>query len=229
MPHLSPQRATFWQKLGPGGLASLLLALFSGLFCFGLPVWAARRAVLAAARGGTLRAADAILVLGRRLENNGLTDVFRQRLEHAASLWLMGLAPRVIVAGGITGDAALSEAEAGRDWLEELGLPEEAILVEDRSQHTLENLFNVREDLRANGWSRLILVSDPLHLARALACAKGLGLDVSGSPATACPPHRGSLAWWLRSCREAFLLHWYRMGMAYSRLIRSEKQLARVT
>jgi uncharacterized SAM-binding protein YcdF (DUF218 family) len=229
MSHAAPPRSTFWQKLGPGGFASLVLAFLGGLLTLGLPVWYQRRKVLKAAKGDPLRKADVILVLGRRLERNQITDVFRQRLEHAASLWLMGIAPRVIVTGGVTGDATRSEAEAGLAWLEAQDLPEEAILVEDRSQHTLENLFNIRECLRTRAWSSIVLVSDPLHLARALAVARGLGLDVTGSPAVQCLPRRGTLSWWMRSLREAFLLYWYHTGMTYSRLIRSKRQLSRVT
>jgi uncharacterized SAM-binding protein YcdF (DUF218 family) len=229
MSHLAPPRATFWQKLGPGGFASLAIAFVGGVATLGIPFWVCHRKVLNAAKGKPLQSADAILVLGRRLDGDRPTEVFTQRLEHAASLWLMGLAPRVIVSGGITGNATLSEAEAGREWLLEHGVPEERVLAEDRSQHTLENLFNIREDLRAQGWSTLILVSDPLHLARALAVSRGFGLEVIGSPATACPPRPGSFNWWTRSLSEAFLLHWYRTGMLYSRIIRSERQLSRVT
>ena len=229
MPHSAPPRATFWQKLGPGGFVSLGVAFLSGLVTLGIPVWFCHRKVLAASTGGPLRTVDAILVLGRRLEGDQPTEVFRQRLAHAADLWLMGLAPRVIVSGGVTGDATWSEAEAGRAWLLEHGLPDELVLVEERSQHTLENLFNIRENLRSEGWCTLILVSDPLHMARALALSRGFGLEVIGSPASLCPPPPGSCGWWMRSLREAFLLHWYRIGMAYSRLIRSERQLSRVT
>ena len=229
MPHTAPPRATFWQMLGPGGFASLAIALVCGALTLGLPLVFCLRRILQASKGGPLRSVDAILVLGRRLEGDRLTEVFQQRLEHAADLWLMGLAPRVIVSGGITGNATWSEAEAGRAWLLERGLPDELVLAEDRSQHTLENLFYVREDLRAKEWSTLILVSDPLHMARALAFARGLGLRVTGSPAAACPPSPGTFRWWTRSLREAFLLHWYRTGMAYSCLIRSKRLLSRVT
>lgn len=229
MTYLAPQRSTFWQRLGPGGFASLLLASAGALLGLGIPVWLCRRKVIEAAAGQPLRQADAILVLGRRLEQDRITEVYRQRLEHAATLWLLGVAPRVIVTGGITGDATRSEADAGRVWLDERGIPEEDILLEDRSQHTLENLFNVREHLRAEGWEKLVLVSDPLHMARALACARGLGLNTTGSPAKDCPPAPGSFGWWWRAIREAFFLHWYRTGKAYSRLIRSERQLSRVT
>jgi hypothetical protein len=72
-------------------------------------------------------------------------------------------------------------------------------------------------------------VSDPLHLARAKATALGLELEVRCSPAMDALPVQGSLAWWRRAAVEAFLLHWYHTGMVYSRVIKSERQLKRVT
>lgn len=228
-PFHAPPRASFLQKLGPGGAASLGLAVLTGLGFAAIP-WVLRvRQVLRGAAGDDPASVDAILVLGRRLEANRPTPVFVARLAHAESLWRRGIAPRIIVAGGTTGTAAISEAEAGRDWLLARGLPEEALLLEDRSQHTLENLFNVRATLRAEGWKTLLVVSDPLHLARAKATARGLDLCVRCSPALEAPPRRGSLAWWRRAAAEGFLLHWYHTGMFYSRLIRSQRQLERVT
>ena len=41
-----------------------------------------------------------------------------------------------------------------------------ALTTEDRSRNTLENLFNVRERAREEGWRRFLIVSDPLHIAR---------------------------------------------------------------
>ena len=225
----APPHASFLQKLGPGGAASLGLALLSSLGLAGLP-WLYRCGqVLRGVRGDEPLAADAILVLGRRLEENRLTPVFEARLAHAEALWRRGFAPRIFLAGGTTGTALRSEAEAGGDWLLARGVPMAAIYLEDHSQHTLENLFNIRTELRAAGWRTLLLVSDPLHLARARATALGLNLDVFCSPASAAPPRRGSFGWWRRVALEGFLLHWYHTGMLYSRLIRSERQLERVT
>jgi uncharacterized SAM-binding protein YcdF (DUF218 family) len=229
VPFHAPPHASFLQKLGPGGASSLGLALLSTLGLAGLP-WLYRcRQVLRGVGGDEPRAADAILVLGRRLEDNHLTPVFEARLAHAEALWRRGFAPRIFLAGGTTGTALRSEAEAGGDWLLARGIPMAAIYQEDHSQHTLENLFNVRTELRAAGWRTLLLVSDPLHLARARATALGLNLDVVCSPASAAPPSRGSLGWWRRAALEGFLLHWYYTGILFSRLIRSERQLERVT
>ena len=59
------------------------------------------------------------------------------------------------------------EAQAGRDFLVEQGVPADSVWMEARSRHTLENLFNVRATMRSHGWRKLILISDPLHLPRA--------------------------------------------------------------
>ena len=228
-PYHAPPRASFLQKLGPGGAASLGLAALTVLGLAGLP-WAYRlRQVLRGVHGDDLAPADAILVLGRRLEADRPTRVFESRLAHAEALWRRGLASRIFIAGGTTGKARLSEAEAGRDWLVARGVPASVLLLEARSQHTLENLFNVRADLRAAGWRTLLMVSDPLHLARARATARGLDLEVRCSPARDAPPARGSLAWLQRAALEAFRLHWYHTGMVYSRIIGSRQQLERVT
>jgi len=228
-PYHAPPRATFIQKLGPGGVASLGLAILTMIGLLGLPGFFRLRTVLHGIDGDDPVPADAILVLGRMLDGDRITQVFQARLAHAEALWRQGLAPRLFVAGGITGTASRSEAEAGRDWLLAQGVPTGAILLEDRSQHTLENLFNVRSSMRKEGWRTLLLVSDPLHLARARATALGLELDVRCSPALEAPPGRGSFAWWRRAAQESFLLHWYHTGMFYSRLTRSEAALERVT
>lgn len=228
-PYHAPPRASFFQKLGPGGAASLGLAILTTLGLGGLPWLYRLRQVLRAVPGEEPGAADAILVLGRQLDGDRLTPVFEARLARAVSLWREGLAPRIFVAGGTTGRASRSEAEAGREWLLARGLPDTVIHLEDRSQHTLENLFNVRSRLRAEGWRNLLVVSDPLHLARAKATALGLQLEVRCCPAAEAPPARGSLGWWRRAALEGFLLHWYHTGMLYSRLLGRRAQLERVT
>jgi uncharacterized SAM-binding protein YcdF (DUF218 family) len=218
-----------WREMGPGGPTSITLAAITAIVGLGLPVLYRLRGVLSHARLDERAPADLILVLGRELRDDRPTPVFRARLEHGARLLQEGWAPRILVSGGVTGASRVSEAEAGRELLLGQGLPESAVLVEGGSRHTLENLFNVRETLRRESWQRVILVSDPLHLARAASVARGLKLEILLSPAAHCPPARGSFGWARRAVHEAFLLHWYHVGLAYSRAIRSERLLGRVT
>ena len=227
--YAAPARSTFWQKLGPGGLPSFGLAALSVVGLLGLPLLWRMREIVGSAPMAEEQPCDLILVLGRKLAGDAPTAVFEARLAHGEALWRAGLAPRIVVAGGITGRATRSEAEAGRAWLLARGVPPGAVLTEGNSQHTLENLFFVRETLRANGWRTLLLVSDPLHLARATAFARGLGLDSRRAPARDCPPAKGSPGWWRRAALEAFFLHWYRTGLIYTRCFGSKRQLERVT
>jgi uncharacterized SAM-binding protein YcdF (DUF218 family) len=219
----------WWRELGHGGASTFSLALLSAVLGLGLPVLWRMRVVFATAKRDDTGPADAVLVLGRSLAGDEPTAVFRARLDHGATLWRTGLAPRIVISGGRTGRSTKSEAAAGHDYLVATGVPSEALSLEDRSRHTLENLYFVRDTARERGWKRILLVSDPLHLARAAALARGLGLDVRVSPAVAAPPPRGSLRWTLRAIREGFLLHWYYVGLTFSRAIGARRMLERVT
>lgn len=213
--------------LGPGALTTFSLAALTALVGLGAPVfWRLAEVLRVARRQPPLQEADAIVVLGRQLERDQPSAVFRARLEHGAALWREGLAPLVVLTGGLTGAATRTEAEAGRELLVAAGVPLEVIVCEGRSRHTLENLYNTREDL-GPGRRRIIVVSDDLHLARACTLASNLGFEVTGSAAPAASAR--SLTRWIRGLREAALLHWYLVGVKYSRLIGSERLLSRVT
>lgn len=214
--------------LGPGALSSFGIAAGSALLGLGLPVAYRLWQVVEASRRDGRRNADCILVLGRALAGDQPTAVFRARLERAARLYREGLAPRVMIAGGLTGDATRSEAEAGREVLAASGVPSAAILLEDQSRHTLENLFHARATLRELGLRTVLLVSDRLHVARAEAYARGFGLDVTSSPAPY-PSRVPVLGPAVRALRESFFVHWYHCGVLYSRVIGSRRLLERVT
>src|SRR5438552_3359836 len=72
--------------------------------------------------------ADAIVVLGAAQYNGRPSPVFRARLDHAAALYQRGLAPIVLVTGGVGAHDTLNEAEVGRDYLLKAGRPEAAVL-----------------------------------------------------------------------------------------------------
>src|SRR2546422_1399787 len=72
--------------------------------------------------------ADAIAVLGAAQYNGHPSPVFRARLDHAATLYLRGLAPVVLVTGGVGSRDSVSEAEVGRRYLLQAGLPPQALV-----------------------------------------------------------------------------------------------------
>src|SRR6266513_4899862 len=72
--------------------------------------------------------ADAIAVLGAAQYNGRPSPVFKARLDHAATLYQRGLAPVVLVTGGVGAHDSLNEANVGRDYLTRLGLPDAAVI-----------------------------------------------------------------------------------------------------
>src|SRR4029450_3247667 len=88
----------------------------------------------------TVERADAILVLGAAEYDGRPSPGFPGRLEHAELLYDQQRAPLVMVLGdGQPGDIT-TEAEAGRDYLVEQGLPADAVVAEPVGHSTLESL-----------------------------------------------------------------------------------------
>src|SRR5437667_12246687 len=85
-------------------------------------------AVRLAAAPGEARSADAIAVLGAAQYNGRPSPVFRARLDHAAALYQRGLAPVVLVTGGVGSGDTVSESDVGRRYLLKAGLPDGAVV-----------------------------------------------------------------------------------------------------
>lgn len=126
--------------------------------------------------------ADAAVVLGAAVLRTEPSPVFVERLRHAAELYKAGTVRTVVVSGGLAPGDKFSEAIAGRDWLLAQGVPAAAILTEEQSHTTFQNLENVKPILAANGIGRVLIVSDPLHMKRAMTIALADGLDAYPSP-----------------------------------------------
>lgn len=126
--------------------------------------------------------ADAAMVLGAAVIWRTPTPVLVERLRHAANLYKAGQVKRIVVTGGRSPEDQLSEAAASRNWLVGAGIPANAILMEDKSRTTLENFSLAKPVLQANGVQTVLVVSDPLHMRRALMIADQLRIKAKPSP-----------------------------------------------
>jgi uncharacterized SAM-binding protein YcdF (DUF218 family) len=126
---------------------------------------------------------DAIGVLGAAEYDGRPSPVFRARLDHARDLYNRGIAPIIITLGGTAGDE-YSEGAVGREYLMSLGIPESAIIAETESRNTEESARRIAVIARANGFRRLVVVSDGTHLFRIHEICAADGLDVLTSPRT---------------------------------------------
>jgi uncharacterized SAM-binding protein YcdF (DUF218 family) len=121
--------------------------------------------------------ADGIVVLGAAQYDGVPSPVFAGRLDHAALLFEQGRADRVLVLGaGQPGDR-FTEAEAGRTYLVEKGVPEEAIVPVPKGHTTFESLRAAARVMKESGMDSAFLVSDPWHNARVERMAADLGID----------------------------------------------------
>jgi uncharacterized SAM-binding protein YcdF (DUF218 family) len=117
--------------------------------------------------------ADAIIVLGRGVTPTGdLPLPARFRVERAVSLYRIGVAPRLIVTGRwslMTVDPPpITEARAMADLAIRLGVPSEAVLIEEEARDTIGNAYFVaRRLLEPNGWRSVRVVTSDFHVPRA--------------------------------------------------------------
>jgi uncharacterized SAM-binding protein YcdF (DUF218 family) len=134
------------------------------------------------ARKDARPSSDAIVVLGSAQYNGVPSSIFEARLEHALDLYEDGVAPVIVTVGGkATGDQ-FSEAEAGREYLADAGVPDDALLAVQEGADTLESMRAVGAQFDDRGWDTAVLVTDPWHAMRAERMAEDAGMDASSSP-----------------------------------------------
>jgi uncharacterized SAM-binding protein YcdF (DUF218 family) len=125
---------------------------------------------------------DAIVVLGAAQYRGRPSPVLRARLDHAIGLYARGLAPRLVLTGGIAEGDTASEAAVSRSYVLRAGVPDSAILLENDGRTTAQSIDRVARLLSARRLESVVLVSDPFHLARAGHLARRAGLVVRTSP-----------------------------------------------
>lgn len=125
---------------------------------------------------------DAAIVLGAAVWGAEVSPVFRERINHAIDLYRAGKVKKIIFTGGQGNRDELTEAAEARQFAIKNGIPAKDILIEESSHTTYENVVNAKLVADANGLSKVLIVSDPMHMKRALAMAKDIGLDAYPSP-----------------------------------------------
>ena len=128
------------------------------------------------------RKADVAIILGASTSNGTVSPVYQERLNHGIDLYREGYVDKLIVTGGIGEGNDQSDAYAAKQYAISQGIPATDILTEDTSTITQENLENSKTIMEQNEYSTAIIVSDPLHMRRAMLLAKDAGISVYSSP-----------------------------------------------
>jgi uncharacterized SAM-binding protein YcdF (DUF218 family) len=125
---------------------------------------------------------DCIIVLGAAVQGITASPVFEERIRHGISLYDSGVAPKLLFTGGIGDGQIHSESRVGRFTAVRHGVPATDILVEEKSRTTQQNLSEALAVMKQHGIRSAIIVSDPLHMKRAMMMAEDLDMAVVSSP-----------------------------------------------
>ncbi|WP_202708847.1 YdcF family protein [Sporosalibacterium faouarense] len=126
--------------------------------------------------------ADAAIVLGAATWGSKPSPVFEERIKHGIWLYENGYVNKLIFTGAKGEGSNFSEAEVAKNYAIDESVPNEDIFIEEKSTITQENLFYASKIVKNNDFSRVIIVSDPLHMKRAMLMAIDYGLNAHSSP-----------------------------------------------
>ncbi|MFC4216720.1 YdcF family protein [Pseudophaeobacter arcticus] len=153
------------------------------------------------------------VILGAAVQSDGTpSPTLRRRALHAVEMFRQGRVTHVICCGGL-GRFPPREAEVMRRICREEGVPDAAILLEDQSHTTLENLGNIRPILADLDQPEILIVTDGYHKWRALLTARHFGFGAQ----VACPAMSGTagrrvVKSWLREIPALIYYLWRLRG-----------------
>jgi Uncharacterized conserved protein len=154
---------------------------------------------------------DAIVVI-----SGGDTDA---RVKGGVDLYKKGVSKNLILSGAAADKSGPSNAAVMKDNAISLGVPEEAILIDEFSENTAENAQKARSIMEEEDIDSIVLVTSPYHQRRAyLEFQKELGIDVRIYNYPTPDDSSNSLAWWFmpwgmyRGVSEVF-----KIGFVYAR------------
>lgn len=151
------------------------------------------------------------VILGAQVLPGGrASKTLEARVRHGANLQRRGEVDLLIPTGGL-GEHPPREAEIMARLLKEAGVPESAVLLEDRAVNTWESALLVAEISRRRGIREVRAVTDPLHCPRTVRAFREAGLRAWAEPVYSSPMWR--VPWMRRGqfARELVASVWYRM------------------
>ena len=125
---------------------------------------------------------DVAIILGAATSDGEVSPVYRERINHGIWLYENGYVDYLILTGGIGKGNEMSDACAAKEYAIKKGVPEQVILIEEKSTITEENLEHAKAIMDEHSLDTAIIVSDPLHMKRAMLMASDYGIDACSSP-----------------------------------------------
>lgn len=158
------------------------------------------------------RKADVLVVLGAAVRVDGTPSAaLRTRLDHAVQLYQEGLAPKIIMSGGVETSGA-NEAQAMRDYAIAHGVAAGAVLVDEAGSDTDHTVADTVPMIKELGAQTVLVDSHFYHLPRIKMAYRAKRVNVLTTPC-ALSPHDNSVTG--ATIREipAFWVYWLRSGV----------------
>lgn len=163
-----PRRTKRRHVLFAAGLLAVVVAIANGIVLSG------------GGDAASLESADCALVLGAGVLPDGRpSDVLRDRLDEALALYQSGRVTRLLVSGDHH-RASYDEPNAMRRYLEARGVPASDIFMDHAGLDTYSSVWRAKHVFGAR---RVVVVTQRFHLARAVWCARSLGMEAEGRAA----------------------------------------------
>lgn len=105
---------------------------------------------------------DVIIVPGCPYDGNDWTTAMKGRVIWADYLIKQGIAKNVIFSGGAIYTPYV-EAKVMAKFAEELGTPKEKIFIEDKAEHSTENIYYSYHIAKKMGFTKIAVASDPFQ------------------------------------------------------------------
>ncbi len=180
---------------------------------------------------------DVIVVLGAAVgPAGGPSAALRRRVAEGVRRLEAGAAPVLLLSGGKgggPGDVKVGGVPAEAEVMRDLalaagvaaggaagvaaGVPEERLVLETESRSTLENARCSARIMRARGWRRALVVTDAVHLPRALMAFRALGIEAKGAAVTGGARDQPLWTWPYHLAHEALAILWYAALIAAGR------------
>lgn len=121
-----------------------------------------------------LNPAEFIVVLSSNLNSDGSADATTlSRTLKGISLYKQGLAPKILLSGGIVGNNTANLAGVMAQIAFDEDVPESDIIIENRSKSTLQNALFAHEFIEFS--NSIIIVTSPFHAPRSSLTFQAIG------------------------------------------------------
>lgn len=127
--------------------------------------------------------ADTIVVLGAGVTQGGWPGkASLERTVKGVILYKKGLANKIIFSGGWDHDGYIASAKAMAAVAKDLGVPPNAIIIEDQSHNTFENAKFTKDLMEKNQMKSALLVTSDSHMRRSAMVFTKLNIPIFPVP-----------------------------------------------